>query len=70
MKPEEENIRCELQSLICGVLYCREEAHILRLDLVEYLLDMARLELELKLGAIAPMTIPASSSGDNSASRA
>ena len=33
-------------TLLCEVLYCRAEARLLGLDMAEYLLDMARLELE------------------------
>ncbi len=33
-------------TLLCEVLYCRAEARLLGLEMAEYLLDMARLELE------------------------
>jgi hypothetical protein len=33
-------------TLLCEVLYCRAEARSLGLEMAEYLLDMARLELE------------------------
>jgi hypothetical protein len=33
-------------TLLCEVLFCRAEARLLGLEMAEYLLDMARLELE------------------------
>ena len=45
-------------TLLCEVLYCRAEARLLGLEMAEYLLDMARLELEAPvadyLGAADP----------------
>jgi hypothetical protein len=46
----EKNFHCDLKRLICEVLYCRTEARFLRLDLVEYFLSMAHLELESLVG--------------------
>jgi hypothetical protein len=38
-------------TLLCEVLYCRAEARLLGLEMAEYLLDMARLELEAPVQA-------------------
>jgi hypothetical protein len=42
---EETNVGL-VGTLLCEVLYCRAEARLLGLEMAEYLLDMARLELE------------------------
>jgi hypothetical protein len=43
--------RSALGALLCQILYCRAEARERGLELVQYFLDMARLELEALLAA-------------------
>lgn len=47
--------------LLCQLFYCRAEARALGLEMVEYFLDMARLEIEAVLSVAISDSAPRSS---------